>query len=82
MGVLKSSKNKKAAQVLVDYMLSEKGQAYFADSTYEYPLAAGVQPSVRLPSLAKLRAPALDLSDLDSLAATQELLAETGLLTR
>jgi iron(III) transport system substrate-binding protein len=82
VGVLKSSKNKKAAQVLVDYMLSEKGQAYFADSTYEYPLAAGVQPSVRLPSLAKLRAPALDLSDLDSLAATQELLAETGLLTR
>jgi len=82
VGVLKSSTNKKAAQAFVDYLLSERGQAYFADSTYEYPLAAGVQPSVRLPSLAKLRAPALDLSDLDSLAATQELLAETGLLTR
>jgi iron(III) transport system substrate-binding protein len=82
LGVLRSSGNPRAAQAFVDYMLSEKGQRYFADATYEYPLAAGVPPSVKIRSLEKLQAPSLDLSDLDDIAATQALLVETGLLTR
>ena len=82
VGILESTDNRRAAQAFVDYMLSRAGQEYFADTTYEYPLAAGVQPSVKLPKLASLQPPAIDLSDLDTLAATQELLVKTGLLTR
>ncbi|MFM8302855.1 MAG: iron ABC transporter substrate-binding protein [Actinomycetota bacterium] len=82
VGILKSSDNRRAAQAFVDYMLSRPGQRYFTETTYEYPLAAGVQPSVKLPKLASLDPPRVDLSDLDTLAETQELLVETGLLTR
>ncbi len=80
--IMKPTDNKRAAQALIDYLLSERGQKYFADTTYEYPLVAGVPTSVKLPKLATLEPPAMDLSDLDTLAATQELLVKTGLLTR
>lgn len=82
VGILESTDNRRAAQAFVDYMLSREGQEYFAETTYEYPLAAGVQPSVKLPKLESLQPPTIDLSDLDTLAATQELLVKTGLLTR
>jgi iron(III) transport system substrate-binding protein len=82
VGIMKSSDNKRAAQAFVDYMLSDAGQTYFAESTYEYPLTKGVSPSVKLPPLDSLQPPAVDLSDLDTLAATQALLVKTGLLTR
>ena len=82
VGIMKPTDNQPAARALVEYLLSKKGQAYFAETTYEYPLTAEVQPSVKLPKLATLEPPAVDLSDLDTLAATQELLVKTGLLTR
>lgn len=82
VGVVKSSKNKDAALALVSYLLGDKAQQYFAAKTYEYPLVASVKPSVDVPSIESLAPPAIDLSDLDSLAATQELLARVGLLTK
>ncbi len=82
VGVLSSSDNKPAALALVRYLLSEKGQTYFAEKTFEYPLREGVSPVVDVPALSTLKPPAIDLSDLDSLAETQELLATTGLLTK
>ena len=81
VGVLSSSDNAAAAQALVDYLLSEAGQTYFAETTYEYPLREGIALAAGLPSLDELQPPALDLSDLDSIAETQELLADVGLLT-
>jgi iron(III) transport system substrate-binding protein len=81
-GILKSSDNKAAAQALVDYLLDKTAQLYFAEQTYEYPLVAGVAPSVKIPKLTTLDPPKVDLSDLDTLAATQELLVKVKLLTR
>ena len=81
-GVLKGAKNPDGALALIDYLLSAKGQSYFAEKTYEYPLAAGVLPAGDLPPLDELKPPVIDLSDLDSLEATQDLLAEVGLLTK
>ena len=78
VGVLSSSDNAAAAQALVDYLLSEAGQTYFAETTYEYPLRAGIALADGLPSLDELQPPALDLSDLDSIAETQELLDFCG----
>lgn len=82
VGVLASSDQQEQAQALVEYLLGDKAQAYFAEQTYEYPLVAGVAVAEGLPSLESLAPPQLDLSDLDSIAATQQLLAEVGLLTQ
>lgn len=81
IGILKTSGNSPAAQALVEFLLSETGQTYFAQNTYEYPLRAGISPKAELPTLAELQPPAIDLSDLATLAETQELLADVGLLT-
>ncbi len=81
VGVLASSKNPTAANALVEYLLGEKAQKYFADKTFEYPLVAGVATAADVPKLDTLQPPALDLSDLASLEKTQALLREVGLLT-
>lgn len=81
VGVLASSDNTAAAIALVDYLLSEAGQAYFAEETFEFPLRAGVATAEGVPAIDTLSPPEIDLGDLDTLAETQELLADVGLLT-
>jgi iron(III) transport system substrate-binding protein len=68
------------ALAFLEYLVSEKGQRYFVDTTYEYPLLPGIDAPAGLPSLESLINPKLDLSDLDSLTQTQALLAEYGLI--
>lgn len=82
IGILKTSNNAAAAQALVDYLLSTDGQTYFAEKTFEYPVASGVAQYAELPSLAEIAPPSIDLSDLRSIEATQELLSDVGLLTK
>lgn len=79
---LASSKNSAAAVAFTEYMLSDAAQTFFKEKTFEYPLVSGGSPTEGLPALADLKAPAIDLSDLDSIGATQELLAKAGLLTK
>lgn len=80
IGILKTAKNRDAAEQLVEYLLSEKAQRYFAEQTFEYPLAEGIAPSVDIPPLSDLETPDIDLSDLADLRGTIELLRETGVL--
>jgi iron(III) transport system substrate-binding protein len=70
-----------AAVAFVDYLLSEEGQSYFVTETFEYPLVDGVADPEGLPALEELGGPPLDLTDLDSLEATQQLLTRAGLLS-
>ncbi|MGV0746390.1 iron ABC transporter substrate-binding protein [Mycolicibacterium sp. XJ870] len=81
VGVLKSAPNPQGAQEFASYLLGKSAQEYFAGETMEYPLIAGVAPSGQMPPLSELQPPAVDLSALSDLEATQELLVETGLLT-
>ncbi|MDG4666888.1 iron ABC transporter substrate-binding protein [Mycobacterium sp. 236(2023)] len=81
VGVLKSASHPEQAQELAAYLVSTAGQEYFATETTEYPLIAGIAPNGDMPALADLQPPAVDLSQLDDLEATQEMLVETGLLT-
>jgi len=67
------------AQGLIEFLLSDAAQEYFSDTLYEYPLVEDVPVPDALPDLESLAAPDLDLSDLDSLAETTELLSEVGL---
>jgi iron(III) transport system substrate-binding protein len=83
VGILASSEKQEQALRLVEFLLGPEAQQYFADETKEFPLVAGVTATdSALPTLDSLQPPDIDLSDLDTLAETQELLEETGLLTR
>jgi iron(III) transport system substrate-binding protein len=77
--ILKGSDHADEAQKFVDYLLSEKGQKYFADKTKEYPLVAGVPTAPDLPPLDSLQSPDIDLSDLDTLEQTLTMIEDAGL---
>lgn len=80
VGVLATSSQQPAAIELVEYLLSESSQRYFATETFEYPLARGVPADDRLPALESIETPDLDLSDLADLQSTLELLRTSGAL--
>lgn len=82
VGILNTADEDKAAdaQKLVAFLLSEKAQKYFAEETFEYPLAAGVEPATDLPELESLVAPDVDLSALGGeLEKTRDLIRDSGL---
>lgn len=81
VGVLKSAPNPEGAQAFAAYLVGKPAQQYFTEETAEYPLVDGVASAAEMPPLSELEPPSVDLSQLDDIEATQELLVETGLLT-
>jgi iron(III) transport system substrate-binding protein len=79
-GILDTAQNPEAAQSFLEFALSEEAQRYFADETYEYPLIEGVEPAEDVVPLSEIQSPRVDLSNLDDLQGTLELLQETGVL--
>jgi iron(III) transport system substrate-binding protein len=79
VGLLAKAGDNPNARAFVDYLLSPTGQQYFADETHEYPLIDGVALDPALPALSELAAPDIDLNDLDTLAATVEMIQQSGL---
>ena len=79
VGILAGSDDQDTAQELVAFLLSDEAQTYFAEETKEYPLVDGVETDAALPPLDELDPPAIDLSDLDTLAETQAMIQEAGL---
>ena len=78
--VLASSRRPELGERLVRFLLREEAQRYFAQETYEYPLAAGVAPVGGLPPLDQLNTPVLDPDVLGGgLTRTKELLDESGI---
>lgn len=81
VGILQDGGQTETARKAVDHLLSEEAQTYFADTTKEYPLAAGVTSSVEdLPPLDSLQAPDIDLGKLESLQETLAMLQDVGLV--
>jgi iron(III) transport system substrate-binding protein len=81
VGVLETAPDPEAAQEFAAYLVGESAQEYFATETSEYALIDGVLPGGDMPPLADLQPPAVDLSQLDDIETTQQLLTDTGLLT-
>lgn len=81
VAITKGGAENPAALAFVEYLLSDAGQQYFVDETYEYPVVAGIADPDGYPAKSELEGPAIDLTDLDSLEATQALLTELGLLS-
>ncbi len=75
-----TSGNPAAAEALINFMLGEVGQTWFTTRTFEYPVVDGIEPAAELKPLAEIETPELDLSDLDDLAGTLELIEESGAL--
>jgi iron(III) transport system substrate-binding protein len=78
VGQLASSDQPEAATALLDYLLGSEAQAYFSESTYEYPLIDGIGSDPRLPALDSFAGASVDLSELADLQGTVELLREVG----
>lgn len=66
------------ALTFVEYLVSEEGQRYFVDNTYEYPLVEGVDAPEGLPALTDLEGPITDLADLADLETSVDMIAEAG----
>ena len=79
-GILDTAANPQAAETFIRYLLSEAGQNYFNTETHEYPLSADIELNPLLTPLENIKTPELDLSDLDDLPGTLELLQELGIL--
>lgn len=79
-GVLESSDQREDAIALVDFLLSEESQKYFADESKEYPLAGGVAADPSLVALEEIDSPDIDLGNIDDLETTLEMIQRSGAL--
>lgn len=79
-GILDTSNNRENAEKFLEFLLSTVAQQYFASQTFEYPLVEGVKINPLLVPLSEIEVPDLDLSQLEDLEATIELLRDTGVL--
>jgi iron(III) transport system substrate-binding protein len=79
-GILKASDKPQQAEQLIRFLLSREGQQYFAEETKEYPLTAGVKPDPTLPPLNSIQQPDVDLTQLDDLRGTLDLIEQAGIL--
>jgi iron(III) transport system substrate-binding protein len=70
-----------AAEQLIEFLLSEESQRYFAEETLEYPLVAGVPAAIDdLPALDEIVAPPVDLAALgEEFASSRDLIDDSGL---
>jgi iron(III) transport system substrate-binding protein len=68
------------AQRLIEFLLSAEGQEYFADETFEYPLASAAEPNEALPPFDEISKTRVDLTTLGGdLQSTAQLIEEGGL---
>jgi iron(III) transport system substrate-binding protein len=79
VGVLQGSDHPDEARRFVAFLVSPEAQREFSERLKEYPLVAGIPLPAGLPPLSRLQAPDIDLSDLDTLEETLQMIEEAGL---
>lgn len=82
VGVLETSDQQDAAVEFVRYLLSDEVQEFFGQAVdaLEFPVVTGID-SPELPTLDEIDPPDVDLSDLEDLQGTLELLQDVGALS-
>lgn len=74
-----SDKVEQATQ-LIDFLLSEEGQTYFAEETFEYPLVPGIPTAGNVPETEFGDVGSIDLDELEGgLEQTRQMIADAGL---
>ncbi|MBW4425601.1 MAG: iron ABC transporter substrate-binding protein [Nostoc desertorum CM1-VF14] len=80
VAITNTTDQKADVEALIGYLLNQNSQNYFAKETNEYPLVKGIPaPSKQIP-ISKLNPPNVNLTDLDDLPATLNLLQQAGVL--
>lgn len=79
-GILETSNNHETAQRFLTFLLSQKAQQYFAEQTYEYPLAEGVQAHPTIKPMVEINNPKINTASLSDLKGTQRLLRKLGII--
>lgn len=79
-GVIAVGDNAEGAEELIAFLLSYEAQEHFAEETKEYPLVGGVPVDPTLIPLEEIDSPEIDLSDIDDLESTLEMIQRTGAL--
>jgi iron(III) transport system substrate-binding protein len=73
VGILAAAAESEDAQRFVQFLLEEEAQTFFSEETFEYPLAAGVEPAAGLAPLDDIPSPEVPLAELEGgLRRTQE----------
>ena len=79
-GLVKGGKHAADARRLVEFLLNDESQRYFAEETFELPVVATVTGDVDLPAISSLPPPEVDLSKLDDAKGSIDLLTRLGIL--
>jgi len=80
VGLVDSTDNREAAEAFTRFLLRQSSQQYFNTETNEYPLSADIPLNPLLTPLNNIETPDIDLSNLDDLEGTLQLLQELGIL--
>jgi iron(III) transport system substrate-binding protein len=80
VGILEGAENADNAEAFTEFLLSRSGAEYFDEEIYEYPLVEGRDTPEGLPNLEDIDQPDVDLSDLDDLEGTLDLMRKAGVL--
>lgn len=79
-GIIDGSDKADRATQLIDFLLSDEGQTYFAEETFEYPLVPGVPTAGDVPPTEFGEVGSIDLDELEGgLERTRQLIADAGL---
>ena len=79
-GILATSEKFGAAAELIDFLTSKSTQISFVENTHEYSLISGIESPEGLPALKEIGSPKVDLTELENVQRTQDLLTQVGLL--
>lgn len=79
VGILPKGAEHEDAEKFVEFLLSETGQRYFVEETYEYPLVEGIAGPEGVPPLDSLQTPDVDLAELGTVEESAALVDEAGL---
>ena len=81
ISMLATAQNPAGANELVAFLLSPESQAYFAETNFEYPVAAGAPAPAGAPALDSLVSPVLSATDMaDVLDRATDMITEAGLV--
>lgn len=80
VAILDSSDQPEAAEAFIEFMLTPEAQEHFAQENSEYPLIEGIDPPDNQLPISEINPPDIDLSSLEDLEGTLELLQDTGAL--
>lgn len=80
VAIIDTTDQPQVAESFVEFMLSPEAQQHFAQGNSEYPLIAGIEPPDGQVPIAEINPPDIDLSSLEDLQGTLELLQSAGVL--